>query len=69
MRPSLSALEEALEQVFGRTTAINADRCIPQPVGCGQVATEFRDALSQREYQIIGLCQKCQDKIFGDGSQ
>lgn len=26
---------------------------------------DFRDELSRREYKISGLCQKCQDKIFG----
>jgi len=26
---------------------------------------EFRDERSRREYQISGLCQKCQDKTFG----
>lgn len=26
---------------------------------------EFRDTLSLKEYNISGLCQKCQDRIFG----
>ena len=26
---------------------------------------EFRDELSIREYRISGLCQKCQDEVFG----
>lgn len=26
---------------------------------------EFRDKISKREYKISGLCQKCQDKMFG----
>lgn len=26
---------------------------------------EFRDELSQREFRISGLCQKCQDEFFG----
>jgi hypothetical protein len=25
---------------------------------------EFRDDLSYAEYQISGMCQKCQDKVF-----
>lgn len=35
---------------------------------CGADITEnsFRDALSKREYRISGLCQKCQDQMFGD---
>lgn len=27
--------------------------------------TEFRDELSMREYSISGLCQKCQERVFG----
>ena len=25
----------------------------------------FKDDLSRQEYQISGMCQKCQDKTFG----
>jgi hypothetical protein len=60
-------IEKFLEQNFGRTTAINSDRCIPKPIGCGEPVGEFRDEVSRREYSISGLCQKCQDKIFGTG--
>ena len=28
-------------------------------------SAEFRDELSKREFKISGLCQKCQDEIFG----
>ena len=28
--------------------------------------TDFRDTLSMREFTISRLCQKCQDKMFGD---
>lgn len=27
----------------------------------------FRDALSEKEYMISGLCQTCQDDVFGTG--
>lgn len=27
---------------------------------------EFRDAESRKEYEISGLCQQCQDEVFGD---
>ena len=27
--------------------------------------SDFKDELSKREYEISGLCQKCQDKFFG----
>lgn len=26
---------------------------------------DFKDELSKREYKISGLCQKCQDSVFG----
>lgn len=26
---------------------------------------EFRDAISLKEFEISGLCQSCQDDIFG----
>ena len=37
---------------------------------CTDCATEikednFRDELSKKEYSISGLCQKCQDEVFG----
>lgn len=28
---------------------------------------DFRDTLSIKEYYISGLCQKCQDSVFGKG--
>lgn len=59
------AMEEFLEEQYGRSSAIKADKCIKPPVGCGGPATEFQDNLSKREYTISGLCQKCQDRIFG----
>ena len=32
---------------------------------CKQSVGEFRDDLSRQEFHISGLCQVCQDKIFG----
>ena len=29
------------------------------------VRGSFRDALSEREFKISGLCQSCQDEMFG----
>jgi hypothetical protein len=58
-------IEAFLEATSGRTTAIKSDRCVRKPIGCEGPATEFRDELSKREYTISGLCQKCQDRLFG----
>jgi len=32
---------------------------------CRKPPGEFRDALSQKEFGISGLCQSCQDDFFG----
>lgn len=34
-------------------------------VTCGGEVGEFRDELSVKEYGISGMCQKCQDSVFG----
>ena len=32
---------------------------------CGGPVHPFRDALSEKEFKISGMCQSCQDKVFG----
>lgn len=70
MKPSEKApeLEAHLESVFGfnRRAYIQANRCVPRPIGCGGPALEFPDEASRREYCISGLCAACQAKIFRD---
>ena len=61
-------MSKFLEATFGRTTAIKNGVCIPDPIGCGGPATEFKDALSRIEYSISGLCQKCQDIVFDESA-
>jgi hypothetical protein len=62
-------LDLTLSELFGvgRRAAILRNECVERPIGCGKPATEFRDRVSKREYQISGLCQDCQDDIFGTG--
>ena len=33
---------------------------------CKNPITGFKDSLSEREYQISGFCQSCQDNTFGE---
>lgn len=56
-------LDSIAKETFGRsrTESIEADTC----VDCGGPATEFKDQLSRKEYTISGMCQECQDKIWG----
>ena len=57
-------MEASLENLFGknRVKTINENRCMC----CNGSAKDFRDALSMKEYSISGMCQKCQDKIWGE---
>lgn len=32
---------------------------------CAKVVRNFKDELSRREFKISGLCQRCQDEVFG----
>jgi hypothetical protein len=65
--PMLNKTPEMLnmiESIFpGTIENIQNCRC----TDCGLPVTEksFRDALSIKEYEISGLCQRCQDEIFG----
>lgn len=61
-----AAMNAFLDQLTGmlgqtRTNAITNDVC----VSCNEDASTFKDALSEREYRISGLCQRCQDGVFG----
>lgn len=54
--------EEIIEKIFPGTTELIKDEFCPickKPIG------EFRDALSKKEYGISGMCQDCQDNVFG----
>ncbi len=61
------ALEDLLTQISGsdRRETIRAGLCRPAPMGCDKKVHAFRDELSVKEYTISGLCQACQDKIYG----
>jgi uncharacterized CHY-type Zn-finger protein len=48
---------------FGRDLSTSQKQKIC--VVCGEPIKEFRDDLSKREYEISGLCQECQDEVFG----
>lgn len=62
--PSIAKFLDRFSQVsFGRKrhTSITEDVC----VSCGGDAKEFDSDISRREYSISGMCQKCQDEVFG----
>ena len=59
----VNALDDLSLNIYGRSRSLAkaGNSC----VSCGKDASEFRDELSRREYGISGLCQKCQDMVFG----
>jgi hypothetical protein len=65
MKPSEKSTEidGLLSAIFGidRKEAITKNVCAM----CKKPTKGFRDARSLKEYTISGMCQKCQDRIFG----
>lgn len=65
--PSLKSeqIDDLFKNLYGvdRKTSIVEKTC----VSCGAKVAEdgFRDDVSLREFHISGLCQVCQDKVFG----
>jgi hypothetical protein len=56
-------MRKAIEGIFpGTMAAIDKELC---PT-CGEPIAGFRDELSLREYKISGMCQACQDSVFGE---
>lgn len=56
-------INDLLKAVFGkdREETIRGGLCMT----CEAKADAFRDDLSRREYTISGMCQACQDGVFG----
>jgi len=61
---SLNRTLDAMSKILFGTTrreSIHAGTCI----SCKKEATEFKDSVSRKEFTISGLCQPCQDSVFG----
>lgn len=56
-------LDDVSKEMFGtsRSECIKQEICVT----CGGEAKEFDDSLSLREYKISGMCQNCQNVMFG----
>jgi hypothetical protein len=59
-------VEAALDSWMGksRVRTIANGECMTCDM-IGITADSFRDELSIKEYTISGMCQKCQDSVFG----
>ena len=67
MEPSCKspAIDLMLSNLVGKSREIQiaSGLCMT----CKGDAKSFRDALSEKEYTISGMCQICQDQIFNGG--
>ena len=65
-RTFLDEDEEAQTIISGKLKSASN---IVSEEGCNTCPNEyplhFKDILSYKEYKISGLCQKCQDEVFG----
>ena len=61
--PSIDAM---LTSVFGvdRVKTISGGTCVACDAE-GIIASSFSDDISKKEYSISGMCQSCQDDLFG----
>jgi len=57
------SLRQAINAFAGVDTeqSIRNDTCTM----CRKPALAFKDELSKKEFTISGMCQECQDKVFG----
>lgn len=62
--PKAYGIDSFLGQMMGkdRVETIADNKCMT----CDNPNTVFRDELSKKEYTISGMCQDCQDKVFGN---
>ena len=57
-------MNDAIKVLFG--IDINASVSEKTCVLCKEPVIEFRDELSKKEFEISGICQICQDGVFGE---
>lgn len=58
---------EEMNDAIKAMTGIDVNASIENNVcaTCGKPVTKFRDPLSEKEFEISGMCQTCQDSIWG----
>lgn len=59
--PRKRSFTQFAARVIGGHNALNAGRC---PT-CSEEIAGFRNDISEKEFSISGMCQKCQDSTFG----
>ena len=67
MNGELDLLSQIIWNGKDRQTCIEEGICVTCDEAKGLIATSFRDDVSRKEYAISGMCQSCQDDVFGVG--
>ena len=66
--PSLKSeqIDDLFKNLYGIDRKTSISNCTCVSCGAENITEEsFSDELSLREFHISGLCQKCQDSVFG----
>ena len=63
--PKAQAIDTFLTSLTGRDRKECVDTLTCATCGGDCLKHAFRDPLSWKEFQISGMCQKCQDSVFG----
>lgn len=66
--PEMEKFLDKMSYMINHGTRRTRSYCIKHRicVDCGSPAISFRNAISEREFQLSALCQKCQDSVFGE---
>ena len=62
--PKSKGVAEVLDDLFNRTESITTSQCTN--TRCDEPNLKFKNDTSQREYTLSGLCQDCQNDVFGE---
>ena len=57
------SIRDAQSVILGRNVVESIQK--DTYASCDGPATDFRNDISRREFTISGLCQSCQDRVFG----
>lgn len=58
---------ERMNQLIFELTGIDVNKSVETKICpfCSKPVGEFKDEISKKEHEISGLCQACQDSVFG----
>lgn len=57
-----------MNQLIKELTGVDVNKSIETKICpfCQKPVGEFKDKLSEKEFEISGLCQNCQDGVFSN---